>query len=225
MAVMRRLYHQPLSPFCRKVRIVLAEKGLEAELLPEKTWERRSEFVALNPAVQVPVLVENDGTVIVDSAVIVEYLEEVYPDRRLMGFDPAGRAETRRVMAWFDQKFHQEVTALLLYEKVNKRVTGQGGPDSTLVRQGTANIKPHLDYIDWLIDHRRWLAGDEYGLADIAAAAHLSCLDYIAAVPWDEHQPARDWYARVKSRPAFRPILADHLPGLPPPRHYADLDF
>jgi glutathione S-transferase len=222
---MRRLYHLPLSPFSRKVRIVLAEKGLETTLIPEKVWERRPEFLALNPAGQVPVLIDQDGTVVVDSQAIAEYLEVLYPDRRLLGFDPPARAEQRRLTAWFDLLFHNEVTVNLLYEKVNKRFMGLGEPDSARVRAGHQNIHRHLTYVAWLAERRKWLAGDEFGLADIAAAAQLSCLDYINAVPWDAHEGARDWYARVKSRPAFRAILADHIAGMPPPRHYADLDF
>jgi glutathione S-transferase len=222
---MRRLYHLPLSPFSRKVRIALSEKGLDATLIPEKVWERRPEFLALNPAGEVPVLIDVDGTVVVDSQVIAEYLEEVYPDRRLIGFDPAARAETRRLVAWFDNLFQNEVMVHLLFEKVNKRFMGGGEPDSAKVRAGFQNIHRHMTYVTWLVERRKWLAGDEYGLADITAAAHLSCLDYINAVPWDAHEPARDWYSRVKSRPAFRTILADHIAGMPPPRHYADLDF
>jgi glutathione S-transferase len=100
-----------------------------------------------------------------------------------------------------------------------------GVPDTQAIRAGHSNIKIHLDYVGWLVERRNWLAGEEYSLADIAAAAHLSAIDYIGDVPWDEHPPARDWYARIKSRRAFRPVLADHIPGVPPPRHYADPDF
>jgi len=84
---------------------------------------------------------------------------------------------------------------------------------------------------DWLrgrrrrFERRRWLAGENFSLADITAAAHLSTLDYLGDVPWDNHEPAKEWYARIKSRPSFRPLLADHIPGAPPPKHYADLDF
>lgn len=225
MRAMRVLYHLALSPFCRKVRVALNEKGLEAALETERVWLRREEFLALNPAGQVPVLVDDEGVVVCDSQAICEYLEEVYPDRRLLGFDPVARAEVRRLIAWFDQKFHQEVTILVLYEKVNKQFAGEGVPASDAIRAGLSNIRYHLDYIGYLTERRRWLAGEEFSLADIAAAAHLSCLDYIGDVPWDAFEPAKNWYMRIKSRPSFRSVLADHVAGLPPPRHYADLDF
>jgi glutathione S-transferase len=224
---MRCLYHLLLSPFCRKVRLVLGEKGLDFDMKVERTWERRPEFIAINPAGQVPVLIDDDGAAVVDSNAICEYLEEVYPDRgaRLLGASAVARAEVRRLLAWFDVKFYREVTANLVGEKIQKRLLGSGPPDSNAIRAGHANIHTHLDYIAWLTERRSWLAGDNFSLADIAAASHLSCLDYIGDVPWDDHRGARDWYARIKSRKTFRPILADHIPGVPPPKHYADPDF
>lgn len=222
---MRILYHLILSPFSRKVRVVLGEKDLQYELRAEKVWQRRPEFLALNPAAQVPVLVEDDGTVIADSGVIAEYLEEIYPEPALIGSDARERAEVRRLSAWFDLKFYREVTRNLTGEKVQKRFLGLGEPSSEAIRAGHANLPVHLDYIGWLIERRKWLAGDSFSLADISAAAQISTVDYIGDVPWDQHVPAKDWYARVKSRPSFRSLLADHVPGLPPPKTYADLDF
>ena len=223
---MRRLYHLALSPFSRKVRVAMREKGVDFELRVEKVWERRPDFLALNPAGTVPVLVEDDGAVIADSGVICEYLEEVYPgERNLLGGSPRERAEVRRLVVWFDQKFAREVTDNLLREKMMKQFLGLGGPNSAAIRAGCANIHYHLDYIGWLTERRKFLAGDKYSLADVAAASHLSALDYIGDVPWEEHARAKDWYARIKSRPAFRPLLADSIPGAPPPKHYADLDF
>lgn len=205
----------------------MGEKGLDFDMRVEKTWERRPEFLAMNPAGQVPILVEDDGTVLVDSSAICEYLEETHPDRDkpLIGPDPVARAEVRRLLAWFDIKFYREVTNCLVGEKIQKRFLGLGHPDSSAIRAGHANIHTHLDYIAWLTERRSWLAGDAFSLADIAAASHISCLDYIGDVPWDDHPEARDWYARIKSRKTFRPILADHIPGVPPPKHYADPDF
>lgn len=222
---MRILYHLWLSPYSRKVRLALREKGLDFELQVEKVWERREAFLALNPAGQVPVLVEEDGLAVIDSQAICEYLDEAYPERQLMGYDLPARAETRRLVAWFDLKFGREVTENLVGEKINKRFMGMGHPDSAAIRAGKHNLHTHLAYIGYLAERRSWLAGDQFGLADIAAGAHLSCIDYLGDVPWDDHPSARDFYARIKSRPSFRPLLADHIPGLPPPRHYADLDF
>ena len=200
---MRTIYHLWLDPACRKVRILLAEKGLDFQMKVEKVWERREDFLAIS-----------------------EYLEESYPDPSLFdGPDPVYRAEVRRLANWFDFKFRREVTDNLVEEKVMKRFLGLGAPDSAAIRAGKANIGYHLDYIGWLTERRRWLAGDNFSLADVAAAAQLSCLDYLGDVPWERHEQAKDWYARVKSRPSFRPILADRIPGMTPPSHYADLDF
>ena len=222
---MRTLYHLWLSPFSRKVRVALKEKGLDVELKVEKVWERRPEFLSMNAAGTVPVLVEDDGTTIADSGAICEYLEEVYPEKSLTAETPAGRGEVRRLIAWFDQKFAREVSDNLYREKIMKRFLRIGEPNSSAIRAGHQNIHYHLDYIAWLTERRRYLAGDHFSLADIAAAAHLSALDYLGDVPWEQHVGAKDWYARIKSRPSFRPLLADHIPGAPPPKHYADLDF
>ena len=221
---MARLYHVPLSPFCRKVRLSLAEKKIEVELVEERYWEKDPDFLRRNPAAKIPV-VRLDGKMMSESAAICEYLEETRPEPSLMPSDPDGRYEVRRLVTWFDDKFHNEVTSKLLYERVNKKVTGEGYPDSRNVKAGARAIKYHLDYMTWLLDHRRWLAGDKMTLADFAAAAHLSSLDYISEVDWNRSAVVKDWYAKIKSRPAFRSILADQIPGFRPPPHYADLDF
>ncbi len=221
---MNRLYHSPLSPFCRKVRLTLAEKKIEVELVEERYWDPSAEFLRRNPAGKVPVL-RLDSRLLSESQAICEYLEETYPQPALMPRDADGRYEVRRICSWFDDKFQNEVTSKLLYERVNKKITGAGYPDSKNVKSGASRIKYHLDYMAWLLDQRRWLAGDVMSLADITAAAHLSCLDYISDVDWHRHAVVKDWYAKIKSRPSFRPLLADQVSGFPPSEHYANLDF
>ena len=221
---MNRLYHVPLSPFCRKVRLVLAEKKIEVELVQERYWEGDADFLKRNPAGKVPIL-KIDGLTLSDSQAICEYLEETVPEPALMPRKPADRVEVRRLIFWFDDKFHHEVTSKLLYERVNKKIMGQGYPESRNVMLGAQKIKFHIDYMGWLLDQRRWLAGDVLSMADFAAAAHISCLDYIRDVDWDRNANVKDWYAKIKSRPAFRSILADQVSGFPQPAHYADLDF
>ena len=222
---MRSLHHFSLQPQSRRVRIHLREKKLDFDAVAEKPWERREGLLALNPAGETPILVEENGAVIAGAYAIGEYLEECYAETPLLGRSPMVRAEVRRLVGWFDGKFEREVTHNLLYEKMVKRLLGQGGPDSGAIRAGKANIRIHLDYISWLADRRNWLAGEDFSLADIAAAAQISAIDYLGDVAWDQHREAAEWYARVKSRPSFRQILADTWPGTQPPPHYADLDF
>lgn len=219
------LYHYPLDPGSRKIRLQLAQKGLEAELKTELVWERREAFLRLNPAGDVPVLLEQDGTIVPGDDVIAEYLEEVYPDPPLLGEDLEARIEIRRLVNWFDRKFAREVSRPLIEEKVVKRFSRAGYADSLSIRAANHNIHHHLAYVTWLAERRNWLAGEQLSLADFAAAAHLSCVDYLGHVPWDDHPVARDWYARIKSRPIMRSLLADSVPGMPPASHYADLDF
>jgi glutathione S-transferase len=191
----------------------------------EPVWERREEFLALNPAGEVPVLIVPSGEAIADGSAIVEYLDEMQPTPCLCGAHPLQRAETRRLFAWFDRKFDREVTKKLVHEKVTKRFLSVGGPNSKLIRAGMRNIHYHLEYIGFLVDRRKWLAGDFFSIADISAASHLSCIDYFGDVPWESHEAAKDWYSRVKSRPSFRSILKDAIPGMPPSKTYSDLDF
>ena len=221
---MYRLIHYPLSPFCRKVRLVLAEKRLEVDLVEERYWEGRREFLALNPAGKVPVL-RGERIILPESAAICEYLDERHPNPPLVPQTPEARAEMRRVVAFFDDTFHQEVTSKLLYERIHKKIMGRGYPDSANVKAGAARVKVHMAYMTWLLDRRRWLAGEAMSLADFAAAAHLSSLDYTRDVDWNAFPVVKDWYAKIKSRPAFRSLLADQVPGFPQPPHYADLDF
>ena len=221
---MRLLYHLPLSPYARKVRLALTEKRLAFELRVEKPWDRRPSYLAINPSGTVPTLVD-DELAVPDSNVICEYLEEAYPDTPLLGHTLAERVEVRRLVAWLDGKFAQEVTRHLYGEKVIKRMSGGGQPDASALRVGFLNLKTHLAYIGWLAETRKWLGGSAISLVDMAAAAHLSTLDFCGDVDWSVSQPARDWYARMKSRPSFRALLADRVPGMVPPEHYADLDF
>jgi glutathione S-transferase len=222
---MRLLYHLPLSPYCRKVRLVLAEKRLPFELKAERVWERRPEYLQMNPAATVPTLQEDNGLAIPESGVICEYLDEAYPDTGLLGTTLGERVEVRRLVAWFDGKFDREVTRNLNGEKYFKRISGIGHPDAAALRAGYANLREHLQYLGWLAETRKWLAGSALSLADFAAAAHISVLDYQGDIDWNLSPAARDWYARMKSRPSFRPLLADRVPGFTPPPHYADLDF
>jgi glutathione S-transferase len=227
------LFHHPFCPHSRFVRVVLGEYGTTMRLVEEHAWERREAFLALNPAGTTPVLVEEAGPAVPGVDVIAEYIDEtrgvLQADRRLLPEDSRGRVEVRRLTSWFNAKFFEEVTNLLVTEKIYKRymarAAGGGSPDTQVIRAARHNVRYHLAYIGWLMRSRNWLAGDRLSYADIAAAVHLSCVDYVGDVPWHEDEGAKNWYARIKSRPAFRPLLADVLPGIQPSPTYADLDF
>ena len=230
---MLTLLHHPFCPHSRFVRLALGEYGLEANLVEERTWDRRDEFLVLNPAGMTPVLLGEGHPPVPGAAIIAEYLDELFGlpmgDRRLLPRDPGPRVEVRRLMSWFNDKFFAEVSGPLTAERFYKRhmpaAAGGGSPDTEVIRAARHNIRYHLGYIGWLVRARDWLAGDRLSYADLAAAAHLSAADYLGDVPWNEDEAARHWYARVKSRPSFRPILAETVAGIPPSPTYADLDF
>lgn len=227
------LFHHPFCPHSRFVRIVLGEYNTAARLVEERVWERRDSFLVLNPAGTTPVLVDEGRPAVPGAEIIAEYLDETrgasLGERRLLPPDTCERVEVRRLMNWFHVKFFEEVSGLLVAEKIYKRHMrvdqGGGPPESESIRVARRNIRYHLAYIGWLMQNRNWLAGNRLSYADLAAAAHLSCIDYLGDVPWHEDEGAKNWYARIKSRPSFRPILADALPGTPPAPSYADLDF
>jgi glutathione S-transferase len=230
---MLTLFHHPICPHSRFVRLILEEYGLPVRLVEERVWERRPEFLTLNPAATTPVLVEEGGPAVPGAGVIAEYIDETRgtaaPERRLMPGDPGARVEVRRLMSWFNDKFFEEASGPLVMERVYKRYipagSGGGAPDTEMLRAAKSNIKYHLAYVGWLVRARDWLAGDSLTYADLSAAAHFSAADYLGDVPWDEDETAKNWYARIKSRPSFRALLSEVLRGLPPSRTYADLDF
>lgn len=230
---MMTLFHHPICPHSRFVRLALEEYGAPPRLVEERVWERREEFLEFNPAATTPVLVEEGMPPVPGAGVIAEYLDETrgltLGEFRLLPADLAGRVEVRRLLSWFNDKFFDEVSGALAMERVYKRYIpasrGGGSPDTETLRAAKSNIKYHLAYIGWLVRQRDWLAGDRLTYADLAAAAHLSAVDYLGDVPWDEDESAKNWYARIKSRPSFRALLEETLPGLPPASSYANLDF
>jgi glutathione S-transferase len=229
---MATLLHYPLCPFSRSIRLALAECGVEVTPAEERPWEWRPGFLELNPAGSLPVLITEADGPISGAYAISEYLDEtVKGDGVTRGFklfpgDPPARAETRRLVDWFHRKFHEEVTAYLVDEKVYRRHDADGGsPNIGAIRAGHENLRHHLAYLSHLAETRPWLAGEAPSFADLAAAAHLSALDYLGEVSWDDYESVKGWYALLKSRPSFRPLLADRVAGFIPSGTYADLDF
>jgi glutathione S-transferase len=231
---MHRLLHFRLCPRSRSIRITLDELGVEAELIEERPWEWRDAFLAVNPAAELPVLQIEGGPDLCGAYAISEYLAEEFNGRFNDGFvaplfpgNADDRAEIRRLVDWFHGKLDREVTRELLFEKIYGRLKAGAShaPDTDILRAIRANLRYHLSYVNHLSHQRPWLAGDEMSFADFAAAAHLSTIDYLGEVPWEDYSAAKSWYARMKSRPAFRSLLADRMPGARPPDAYANLDF
>jgi glutathione S-transferase len=230
---MPTLFHHSFCPHSRFVRLALGEYALDLRLIEERTWERRRDFLVLNPVGTTPVLVDEGQPPVPGAAIVAEYLDEMYGpdlgDRRLLPREAGPRVEVRRLMSWFNDKFFAEVSGPLTLERFYKRhmpvENGGGAPDTEVIRAAKHNIRYHLAYIGWLVRARDWLAGDTLSYADLAAAAHLSAADYLGDVPWNEDDAAKSWYARLKSRPSFRPLLTETMAGIPPSKTYADLDF
>ncbi len=227
---MPTLIHFVLDPFSRRMRLALAEYGVAVALVEEQPWEPDPQLIEINPAGTLPVYLEDGGDAVCGVEAIGEYLEEIHHGKvSLIPGDATARAEVRRLTGWFDTKFYAEVSEPVVTEKLVRRflptASGGGSPDMIRVRQAMQKIRGHLDYVGQLADHRDWLAGDRLSLADLAAAAHISAVDYIGDIPWADYPVAKAWYQRIKSRPSFRPLLVDVVRGVSPPAAYGDLDF
>jgi glutathione S-transferase len=227
------LYHHPMSTASRFVRLIFSEYGVQADLIEEQIWEKRKDFLALNPAGALPVYVDDNMRALCGATIISEFVDEtsgvLKRDRRLLAEDPFQRAEIRRLTEWFLNKMEQDVTRPLARERVFKLFMahdqGGGAPDSKVLRTSRNNIRQHMRYLDWLTSSRTWLAGERMTYADLAAASAISVLDYLGEIDWNEWRQIKEWYQRIKSRPGFRPLLSDRIRGVTPVSHYADLDF
>lgn len=230
---MYTVYHHPLDAGSRYVRLLLAEYEEGATFIEEKAWERRPEFLRLNPAGAIPVLQIEDNECFCGPVVIGEYLDESHGimmrARRLMPENPIARGEVRRLVEWFNNKFELEVNRYIIHERVYKQLMktdeGGGSPDTSVIRIARMNLANHLKYLNSLLSSRDWIAGTDLSAADFAAAAALSVLDYLGEISWEDFPTTKDWYARIKSRPSFRPLLTEKMVALPPVSHYMDLDF
>ena len=223
---MWQLYQFPLCPFSRKVRLLMEEKGVAYDLVRESPWEKRDEFLDLNPIGQTPVLVDPvSATALTNSVAICEYLEETVEPVSMIPGGSAARAEIRRLVAYFDESFYDDVVGPLLYERALKRIVHRASPDAGVLRTAMKRVNDHLDYVDYLVGSRRWLGGPLISLADLACAAHLSVADYLGGLDWRSHKQTTDWYAVMKSRPSFRPFLGERMEVIVPPAHYDKVDF
>lgn len=230
---MLTLFHHTMIAGCRHVRLILGEYGEEISLIEEKPWVRRKEFLQINPAGTLPLLLAEHDAPIPGAMVIAEYLDEtrgaLLRGKRLFADDPFERAEIRRLCEWYLVKCEAEVTRHMVRERVFKPMMpaelGGGSPEAAALRAARANVRQHMKYTNWLAANRNWLAGPSITYADMAAGAAISILDYLGEIEWNDYPAARDWYARLKSRPAFRPLLTERVQGLPPVSHYPDPDF
>lgn len=223
--IMWLLYQFPLCPFSRKVRLLLAEKNISYELIREDPWKASDDFWNLNPACRTPVLVHKEKNIVLcDSRAIAEYFEETVDINPMINGTSSNRAEIRRLVALFDENLYHDVTAPLLHERMKKRLVFNQAPDSNILRDAMKSAHGHLDYLDWLIDNRPWLAGSTMSMADLTAAAQLSVADYLGGIDWSGHEQTRGWYAVFKSRPSFRPLLSERMDFIQPPANYAQVD-
>ena len=225
---MYKLYHQTICPFSRKIRILLAAKNIDFELISENFWERRNEFIAMNTMGTIPVLFDvNKGNIIPCSSIIVEYISEEHDEgANFIGSSLMKKAEARRIQYWFDNKFFNEVTKTILDERYFDRfLENRTAPSPKNIMISKHNLEIHLSYMEYLLANRKYLAGEEITIADFAAAGQISTLDYFGDINWRNHSVVKEWYCLLKSHKSFNKILVDKVPGILPPIWYSKLDF
>ncbi|SPR11512.1 glutathione S-transferase family protein [Orientia tsutsugamushi] len=222
---MRKVYYYPLCPFSRQLRIILKEVDSVFTLIKEEFWLKKKEFITLNPNGKLPVLIETSGLVVYDIFTIIEYLREIEPNFHFICNEPEKNVAIRKLFTWFNDKFYREVTKIILDEKLIKFLKNYGSPRSDLLKIAKISQKVHFNFITNLLQSNSYLAGDQVTIADIAAASHISVIDYFNEVIWDYYPSVKNWYVLIKSRPSFKPLLQDYTPGFFPPKYYAELDF
>lgn len=225
---MPRLLQHRLDPASRLARLMFAEYGVPIDLEDIKPWTREPHLLEINPAATVPIMIDDGEPPIVGVLAVIHAIEDRYSPSAVAGLFPAqsrDRAEMWRLLEWVLLKLNDEVTRYVFEEKIVKRDKRGATPEPGVLRVAKANLAEHLLYFNWLFATRHWIAGDTMTLADFALAAHLSSLDYLGDVSWETSAETRQWYARIKSRPAFRTLLNDRIAGMPASFGYADLDF
>ncbi|MFT4913512.1 MAG: glutathione S-transferase [Brevundimonas sp.] len=222
------LFHFPFDPGSRTARLALGEARVEWSEVLVRPWEAGCPLGELNPSGMPPVVQTTEAgkpLTLCEPAAVLGWLEDRAKTPFLLPADPGERAETRRLVTWFDRRFTDEVDAVLLHERMEKPLLRLGPPEARALREGREALRTHLAMLEALATQRDWLAGRRLSQADLVAAAHLSVLDYFGEIAWQNWPGLKTWYMKLKSRPCFRPLLSDRFQGLQPSAHYTDLDF
>jgi len=188
------------SPFVRKVRIVLAEKRIDCELMVDVPWTAGTQVPEFNPLGKVPVLVMDDGSTLFDSRVIVEYLDTLTPVSRLIPEDARPRTSVKRWEALADGIC--DAAATIFLEK--KRPEAQQSAD-WLLRQ-EQKVFRGLEALSEELGEKNWCLGEFYSLADVAVGCALGYLDFrFPEIKWRETHPNLDKLAeKLAAKPAFK---------------------
>ncbi len=198
---MLKLVYAPVSPFARKVRIVLAEKKIECQLVDESPWTAASQVPQYNPLGKIPVLVLDDGTSLYDSRVIVEYLDNVSPVSRLIPEPSRQRLVVRRWEALADGMCDAAIGIVL----ERRRAAKQQNPE--YIERQQRKVDAGLAEMARELGERAWCNGEAYSLADIAAGCLLGYLDL--------RHPDVDWRSQY-------PNLSRHADKLGKRASFAD---
>lgn len=238
---MLELFHNDMSTCSQKVRMALAEKNLEwtsHHLNLRAADQQTPDYLALNPNGVVPTIRDN-GTVVIESTVINEYIDDAYPEPSLRPADSAARARMRLWTKQLDDGLHAATGVVssciaFRFQHLDGKTTEEleaylaRMPDAAKRERQTENIFKGVDSkffpaavrrfekllgdMNDALANSRWLAGDEFSLADVAYTPYAVRLDHLQLNGmWDEKPAYADWYERLKQRPAFQNAVTDWI--------------
>ena len=200
------------SPFVRKVRVALGEKGVDYEHVPVMPFAQTPEYFAISPLGKVPCY-EDQGTAIPDSSVIIDYLEQVHPKPALYPSDPVDRAKALFLEEYADTKLVEVLLTVFRERFVNKNFF-QKEPDEAVVKEALeVKMPPVLDYLEAQLGDKPFLVGGQFSIADIAVTS-----PFVNFAMADETVDAARWarlaeyVQRIHARPVYKAVIEGEGP-------------
>ncbi len=222
---MLTLYHFPICPFSRKVRMFLLESQLDHELVKINPWKQQEKLIKISRTGLMPAL-KNNSLVVNGGQSICEYISENKEILdNLIGSSPETRHLDRSIAEFFDIHLFADTSNVIINERFVKFITTSSTPNSSLIRAAKLKIKKYFIYIESLLDVNEYLGSNKFSISDISAASHISVLDYFGDIDWNQSIKVKHWYSLIKSRKSFQKILIDTVEGFLPPEHYKEIDF
>jgi len=198
------LVDNPLSPYAQKVRLVLHEKQIDFESREMWSKSQHEELFSLNPRGEVPALID-DETVVADSTIICEYLEERFPDPPLLPADPGQRAIARSVERLSDTSIDACVITLAMFRFFRPALATER---ADALEKAEANLRGYYAHLDTRLGGHEYFAG-ELSRADLALIVHVNTAAFLGCAPADDQARLAGWVERMNTRPSVARSVAD----------------
>ena len=219
------LYHYYLCSSSRYIRLILEEHKISYDTQLENYWKPQTDFLKLNPAGHLPVLVNEENFPVVGANACIEYVKDLEVRSKLFVNDYREKAEINRLVHWFDVIFKKEVFDPIIYEKIFSGILDNITPNSENIRAALNNLDFHIQYFNYLLNSKNYFIKDDLTYLDFLAAANFSVLDYLGVLNFKDYENIKEWYFKIKSRPSFKTLLKDQIVGLNPHENYKIIDI